>query len=184
MLLKSASEVWLGGELGLEPFRSNHFELTLLDNNGTKMPDLGQYSIQTVPSFSNPSQIVQYGMFNSFFPVPGMKEHGGNNSLVFRATTETEALKFFTEWRKQVYDPEQDAVGLYADVVGSGSLTPYEPGKGQDCPGAPEASKAKIQLDGVWPVDVLFGEWSMDADGTHATFQVVLAVTDAYITED
>jgi hypothetical protein len=182
-LLKSASDVWLTGDgLGLEPIRQNHFEISIIDNQGTRMPDIGQYSILSLPSISNPVQIAQYAMVNSYFPVPGIKEHGGSIPLVFRSCSNTKALEFFTAWRSRVYNAESDTVGLYMNVIGSGEITPYKPGEaGRGCPQEPEELGKKVRLEGIWPVDVLFNEFSMDAEGANLTFQVVFAVTDAYI---
>ena len=182
MLLKSASDVWLTGEgLGLEPVRQNHFELEVTDNNGKRMPDLGQYTIQNIPSISDPLQIAQYAPVNSYFPVPGMKEHAGSVPLTFRACTDTKALAFFVDWRNSIYSPSSDEVALYSAAIGSGKITPYKPGEGKDCPGEPEALDKVIELQGIWPVVVSFNEWSMDADGEHVTFQVTMAVTDMVI---
>lgn len=177
MLLKSASDVWLS-EGGLEPLRGNHFTIEITDNQGNKMPDQGQFSILTIPAIADGVQIAQYAPVNSYFPVPGMKEHAGCVPFSFRACTDVRALRFFVDWRNTIYSPNTDEIALYNASVGSGKIRIFQPAT---CPNEPKEIDMVVELHGIWPVVVNYNEFSMDADGTNLTFQVSMAVTDVVL---
>lgn len=155
-----------------EVHRKSWWEMDLNAPTGS-MPTDCQYRIRQMPSPSDCTNVVTYVAINSEWLYPGIKKAAGNVDIKLHLYAKDALYEFFRSWLKLVYDPETEEVGLYSDVVGSGSLKLYVP-----------AEKGLIKLDrtidliDVWPSGMSLGELDRDSDGEPLGYTVTLQVMD------
>lgn len=154
-----------------EVCRRSWWELNISAPTG-EMPSDGQYKLRNLPDIMSKIGAQQYTSVNSRQAYPHLKEAVGCTALGIHLYESDQLADFFKEWYKKVYDPETEAVGLYSDVVGQGTLKLYIPGQG-----SPTEART-IKLVDCWPSGISIGSVDRDSDGEPLKYTVNLEVMD------
>lgn len=131
--------------------RNNNFEVQIVDVGGDDLTFAVESS--SLPSISNNVVELQYG--NATVKVAGKVEFD-DVSVEVKDFIGADIEQVVKDWQKQVYNPEDDSIGLAINYKREAYLYEF----------APDGSNERQwTLKGVWPSSIEFGDMSYDDDG-------------------
>ncbi len=136
-------------------------------------PALTSQWLVRFPNSTNAYSSIPEEMTTPFTKVPAKARHGGGTntyfpdfndigtiSITFYETKDYDCLKWITEWRKKVVNPDDGSYGLPNDYKVTITVELYSFEEGDDTP------KITYELEGCWPTEIpdLTGSYD-DAEG-------------------
>lgn len=123
--------------------RQNNFEISIADVGGRTLT----LSVESgfLPAESN--EIIELNFGNSKVKVAGIANFE-DGTLVLKDVIEKDTEQIIVDWRKQVYDPETDKVGLAVNYKKQARVIQW----------APDGSMERTwKIIGAWPSTVNYG---------------------------
>jgi hypothetical protein len=161
-----------------EPVRQSHYTVSFQGPAGSFQGFDDNVDVLQMPAFPEGSDVNHYIGFNSTIPVPSYKSDITGATCKFRFFSDSKSFKFWDNWyHKYVYKKDNDEVGLYSDVVGTGEFTFYSPTGGK-CPSGPGKKKGSIKIEGCWPSRIQIDDFGAENDGDQLTYSVTIEATD------
>ena len=162
---------------GYEVQRTNNFEITISGigeiTGDMSHPDTITLAVESgfLPSEDNSVQALNYG--NTHVKVAGTVTYTGGSLVVKDIISENEDIEaIIVAWRKAVYNPETDQIGLAFNYKKEGTIIQY----------APDGSMERVwKLQGVWPKSVNYGTLDYGSGGSIKTIEVGIEYDKAMI---
>lgn len=153
--------------------RTNNFEIQIagLDRIvGAGSANLLTLAVQSAQLPSEQSNDVQVHYGNMLVHVAGTTTYGGTNQIVVNDAIQEDIENIIVQWRKTVYDPETDQVGLAYNYKMDARLIQY----------APDGSRERVwKLQGVFPMGVEYGSLDYTSQGAVKQISMTLSYDKA-----
>jgi hypothetical protein len=149
---------------GYQPQRKDNFAILIA---GVQNIDVIALAVNnfTIPDLAINQGKVKHFNETTFYAGSRAPTAGGTMTVI--DYIDRDILTVLTEWKRQVYNPVNGAIGWAANYKKRAEVILLPPGTNANFPGAVTAQgNRKWILDGVWPMTMKYDELSMEDDGT------------------
>ena len=152
---------------GFEPQRKNNFNLRLVVGG-----EIIQQALQSFPLPQEASEVIRINRNNRKSKVSGIVDYD-DLTLVLKDYADKPVMAKLLEWRRKVWDPKEEKIGLPSKYRCNGDVVMSAPDG---------TSVRRWELKGVWPSKVNPGGGDMESN-TQNLITVTLVVEKAYEVE-